>query len=291
MDFFAFTNDGTSTGCYRLQIENGIQDDLSAKFLQMGGSLTSPQLVSVKFERDNFKPDETEVLRIEGFDLPAHIFEAFASPIDCPAFPMNDEAISTVYGLCAYDAGHDIAYIQVVKREQRLCQSTLRLIVSGEVFNRLHAAGLTIGSTCHAVYQQGVLLFQSIYWMKQIFDISSYYREATDVDIDAFVALKSVIVEDSDALKKRAGQWVRSRVAYILDSGILTEMPVSKIAETAKQFDLTLNIQANDKGDECLVIPADSKQLRELLKFLEEELYVGPLTGGSFEANSKRARS
>ncbi|RAP59688.1 hypothetical protein BTJ49_03355 [Oleiagrimonas sp. MCCC 1A03011] len=189
--------------------------------------------------------------------------------------------------MIASERGGERLIFQVIPKGRRLSKSLLNVVLSRDSFVKLDAPGLVIDDHCHAVYKDSGLYFKSLWWLKQIIDISEYYREATEADIDNLGAEDSVFIEDVDSLKERAGQWVRTRIAYILDSKVLERFSPNELKEKAAAFNLDLEVRSVDEIDK-LVIPNDPKMLRSTLKFLEEEYYSGPITGANYEANSKR---
>jgi len=286
MDFFAIVG-GQQQGVYRMNIDQALQDQLSTMFQEQAQSLLDESLEVVPFERENFHPDETEVLQIAPFDLPELIFAPTENAVGWSVLPRDDDLLARVYCVFGYDAENDRIVFQVIPRAQRLNSSGFSLIISNDTFNRLTSPGLVLGTSCHAVYERGSLRFRSMWWTKQILDISSYYRAATEADIERFAAMGNVAVEDIVSLKERSGQWVRTRVAYILDSGVLTNFSIDDLRQKANEFGVNLEA-VEDQGISKLVIPQDPKALRSVLKFLEEEYYAGPITGVAYEANSKR---
>lgn len=286
MDFFAITG-GRQVETFRMDVERPLQEQLSQLFNLQAQSFLNADLVVVPFERDNFHPDETEILRIAPFELPEHIVEAVDNAVGWPALPNTDEVLSRVICVFAHDADADRLIFQVISSHQRFSRNGFNLILGPRTFTRLDASGLSLGNSSHAVYERGELKFKSIWWLKQIFDIAAYYEAATDADLDTFAALENVSVQDLDTLKRQSGPWARTRIAYILDSGILDRFTARELAEKAAEFQVRLEV-ANDNGVEKLVVPSDRRALRATLKFLEEEYYEGPITGAAYETNSKR---
>lgn len=288
MDYFALTG-GLAKAVYRIDIDPAIQNDLDQWFNLQAAQLLDPQLVVVPFERENFKPDETEVLQITPFDLPDLFFDPTQNPVGWPVLPTDDDVLARVYCVFAYDAALQRVIFQVVPKAQRLSVKWWRLVaMHGDTFTRLNHPGLVLGDSCHAVYEPNSLKFRSLHWAKQLIDITHYYRAATEADIAAFAALGSVEVEDLDTLQ-RTGQWHRTRMAYILDSGVLDNFSPEQLSAQAANFAVDISV-VDVNGVKKLVIPKDLRKLREMLKFLEEEYYSGPITGVSYEANSKRAK-
>jgi len=289
MDFFAITG-GANQAIYRLDIEQNTQNRLETKFFQISNQISDPNLISIPFERENFNPDETEVLEIQPFDLPAPIFDRISNAVGAPTLPANNNSISDVICIFGYDITHDKIIFQVIPKSQRLGQKTMNMILRTGTFTELSEPGLMLSDVCHAVYERGCLKFKSIWWLKQIFDITNYYRVATEADVDAFSHIPSIKIENLANLKDKSGQWTRTRIAYILDSGVLTRFPVADLVTKAASFNLAIQT-ANENGTDKIVIPDSPKELRNILKFLEEEYYEGPITGVAYETNNKRPKS
>lgn len=288
MDFFAMAG-GHGAAVYRMDLRQDLQAELSALFDGHAECLMDDNLEVVPFERENFRPDETEVLEIDPFDLPDSIYEPLQNAVGWPTLPQDDEVLSRVYCVFSYDTGRDRLVFQVIPKQQRLTRSSMQIFLHQNVFTKQESPGLVLGSACHAIYEGGALRFRSMHWLKQVIDISQYYRAATEADVERFAEIPAVHVENLDALKVRSGQWVRTRIAYILDSDILNSYSAAQLSTKAAEFDVPLRTVG--KGDqEKLVIPEDRKALRSVLKFLEEEYFSGPITGAAYEANSKRRR-
>ena len=286
MDFYAIVG-GHQQAVYRMDIEQGLQGLLADEFNKQAALILDPGLVVVPFERENFHPDKTEVLEISPFDLPEHIYNPTENAVGWPVLPSDDETLSRVYCVFGYDQAANRLIFQVIPRSQRISAAGWSIILAGNTFTKLESSGLVLGANCHAVYDNGSLKFKSMWWLKQVIDISAYYRIATEGDIEDLAALDSVKVESLDALKERSGPWVCTRIAYILDSGVLQNFTPHQLSQKAGEFGVQLEV-VEDAGDPKIVIPQEPKALRAVLKFLEEEYYAGPITGAAYEANSKR---
>ncbi|MCM2569689.1 hypothetical protein NAT65_01215 [Achromobacter xylosoxidans] len=289
MDFFAIANAPVQK-VYRILLEQRVQASMDALFEQQGNVISDPNLAVIPFEGGNFTPDESEVLEISPYDLPAFIFDPLQNVAGCETLPASDEVIGSISSVFAYDAATDKLIFQVIQKAQRLATSSLAILLSKNTFKRLDDPGLVLGSAAHAVYEAGCLKFKSMWWAKQIFDISDFYRNATEADVDRFAQIPALHVSDLAKLKKKTGQWARTRIAFIVDSGVLNKFTPSQLAAQAQQFNLTLDVVQGAAGHEQLVIPEDMKELRSVLKFLEEEFYIGVITGVPYETNSKRKR-
>jgi hypothetical protein len=288
LDFFAIVG-GHPEAVYRMELQQGLQDHLTNVFNSHAEQMLDHNLVRVPFVRENFQPDETEILQISQFDLPELLFDPLENAVGWRTLPLDEDTLSRVYCVFSYDDTQERVVFQVIPKTQRLARTGLNLVLAGNTFTQLQSPGLILGSACHAVFQDNVLTFKSIWWLKQIIDISSYYRAATAADVERFAEIDNVKVENLDALKEKSGQWVRTRIAYILDSGVLQNFSSQELTTKAASFGVRLQT-VNENGIEKLIIPEAHKELRSVLKFLEEEYYEGPITGAAYEANSKRRK-
>jgi hypothetical protein len=290
MDFFAIVG-GHPRAVYRMDIQQELQQELEEFFQKHANQFLDDNLTVVPFERENFHPDETEILQIRPYDLPEFLYEPLQNSVGWPVLPLDNETLSRVYCVFSYDADKESLVFQVITKAQRLNRNGWNIVLRNDVFTRLSDPGIVLSGTCHAVYRDDALYFKSLWWLKQIIDISDYYRAATEADVDRFSELSTIKVQNIDALKKRSGQWVRTRLAYILDSGILSAYTPQQLSTKAHEFGVNLEIVDGEKGQGKLLIPESPNELRSVLKFLEEEYYDGPITGAAYEANSKRRRS
>ncbi|WP_420541371.1 Kiwa anti-phage protein KwaB-like domain-containing protein [Peptoniphilus rhinitidis] len=135
-----------------------------------------------------------------------------------------------------------------------------------------------------AYYEYGNLYFKSYYWANQIFNLNKYYREATTDDIKDFCSNECFSIDDIDSVAESCNNWTRRKIAYILDSGVLENNSVDEIIKSAKNLNLKIDINEENK----IIFPDDKDLQKELLSYLAEEIYRGNLTDGVYLTNSKR---
>ena len=177
--------------------------------------------------------------------------------------------------------------IQHFDKKRVISTNGLSIFHASNVYKKIEGVGLTIDSKLTAILRGGVLKFHSFHLLRQIFDMSEYYKEATDGDIHQFANMPCVMVEDSSRLIAISDTWVRRKLWLISQSQILEKVPVSDIKAVAAEFNIELNTRVDD-GTERLVIPNEKKQLKTMLRFLDEDYYKSPLLANYYLANSKR---
>jgi len=128
---------------------------------------------------------------------------------------------------------------------------------------------------------------KALYMLRQIFDLSDYYREATDTDINDFAALPVIKVENINELIGISDSWIRRKFSLIQQSQILETVPMNDIKAVAIEFNIPLQIVI-ENGVELIVLPSNKSDLKTILRFLDEDYYKSPLSKTQYTTNSKR---
>ncbi len=81
--------------------------------------------------------------------------------------------------------------------------------------------------------------------------------------------------------------WVRRKVWLVMQSTILSKVPLNDIKAIATEFSIPIEYVTQD-GNEKIKIPRDRKSLKTLLRFLDEDYYKSPLSKTNYLTNSKR---
>ncbi|AKH39464.1 hypothetical protein AAW31_04840 [Nitrosomonas communis] len=155
------------------------------------------------------------------------------------------------------------------------------------VYRKIEGIGLTIDNKLTAIIRNGALKFHSFHLLRQIFDVSEYYKEATDVDIQQFANMACVSVTNTANLVSISDTWIRRKLWLISQSQILQKVPVYDIKAVAAEFNISLDTKM-ENGSEKIEIPDTKKELKTLLRFLDEDYYKSPLLQNRYLTNSKR---
>ncbi len=235
-----------------------------------------------------YKPDEDECLVINGFDDIDALSAAVADPLKIPIAPSED----VLWSLKALFFGRQVdgkwvVYLQAFDRRRLISNSGFSIFHSGNVYKRLEGSGLTVDNRVAARLIDDKLKFRSFFVARQIFDLSSHYQDATDTDIDSFANMKEVAVADVAMLKEVSDSWIRRKVWLIQQSNTLAIVPPKDLKAAAAEFGLDLKFESDGHGGELLVMPADKKELKAVLRFLDEDYYTSPLLKKNFRTNSK----
>ena len=242
---------------------------------------------SIDFD-GSYKPDEDKSLKISGFYLPDEIREAINNPLGVEKLVANNGNeldIRAVFMSLDDEETVEKIVFQRTRKSQLLLGGRVTLFWSKDTFTSTQKPGVIIAKNVDAYYEDETLYFKSYYWANQIFNLNSYYREATNDDVRAFCQNECFYVDDLDALVKASDIWTRRKIAYILDSKVLEKNSTEDIINNANS--LGLKIETNEAGK--IVFPDDIKAKKEFLSYLANEIYKGSLSDDVYLTNSKRA--
>lgn len=92
-------------------------------------------------------------------------------------------------------------------------------------------------------YIDGELLFSSFYFARQIFDLSGYYRSATNQEVASFTANNQFDFENAEAFETMANTSIRRKIAMINNSGVLDNHSASEIKRLAHHAGIDISVE------------------------------------------------
>ena len=240
----------------------------------------------------SYNVDSGEIFTITDYPLLETIGSALSNPLICQMLNLNNEThrIKALFTGIWSDTNKTVNF--QVFDSGKLLSKGWTLISSGNTYKKLEEPGLVLQDKLTAHYADGVLYFSSYHNAKRFLDLSAYYREATDTDLNAFVATELFAFEDESSFKGNADSIIRKKVALLQKNEVLKDLSVTDIQNVVNSFNQDLpvehhiNITVNAMGK--LVVPQDKKQLKELIRFLDEDYVTAPLTKRKCLTNSKQ---
>lgn len=285
---FAYTRDPRNR-IVRFAVSHAVQASMTA-YLTEQVEAFGAGCEEVLFD-GNYKPDHGEMLVIEGFEDLDNLARVVAAPLDVPvADPTSldfDQIRALFFGHQETDGSWTV-YLQSFDRRRVISSAGFSIFHSEDTYKRIEGSGLTLDNKLAARLCGNKLFFFSFFHVRQLFDMSSYYQEATDNDIRQFAALNELHVENVDELMAASDAWVRRKVWLIMQSNILNRVPPNDIKAIAAEFNIAVEY-VNQDGSEKVKLPGDKKSLKTLLRFLDEDYYKSPLSKTNYLTNSKRA--
>lgn len=281
---------------YRLEIERTSQKSICETFASSVESMVKDK--TLHDYEVNYKPEDDEILRIEKFLLADAIKDAIRNPLGVDAYQKefdigsDDDYFLGFPEIKAIFVGervqdekgeHFNIGFQKYRKEQNLIALPFRFFYSNDTFKPEKHFGIGITYNIDCYYTGEDLLFASFYFARQVFDLSGYYRLASEPEVTAFTQNEALCVENAEAFSTMANTYVRRKIAMINDSKVLEKYTAKEIKSIARNLGIDIKIQ-----DKKIVIPADKDAAMEVLAFLDEEAYRGPFTNDLLIANSKK---
>ena len=280
MNFLVSLGDG---GYARIPLEQTIQTEMSNLFQQQFDYWFLNDPDEIPFSPSH-KPDDSEVAYIEPYALPDDLEAAIQAPLEQLIFLKPElPKLKVIIGV---DQESQRVHFQIFEKRRLLDTTALSIILSGETYSKLQSPGLTVDTKIAATWRHEKLYFKSFSSARRVLPLTSYFNEATDADLVAFGKKGAVKFESQDFLLKHSDQWIRNRISIISKSDILEKVAPADIASKAQEFSLNIKVEDKD-GKDALLLPNDKKQIKEILRFLEENYYHSLLTDTKCIANSK----
>ncbi|HPH11015.1 MAG TPA: DUF4868 domain-containing protein [Thermotogota bacterium] len=280
-------NDGNENPVQLLEVDKTTQEAICSSFSDSAVPLLLGKQI-VPFD-GSYKPNEDEGLSICNFHLPEVITDAVRNPLGLQTFEYDKESEPDIRAIFIGERSESdntevftVAF-QRFHKEQYLSTKKFSLFYDKDTFILENRWGIGITDTIDCVFTQTELRFSSYFYARQIFDLSEYYRSATDTEVQSFSGLDLLSIADKDQFQSLADTWIRRKIAAINDSGVLKNNTAAKIKKLAQSCGLEITVE-NKK----LIIPTDKKKLKEILGFLDEEVYKGAFTEETYITNSKR---
>lgn len=287
-NLFALTDVPGSRVC-RFPLSSDVQSELTAYLSQQEKQFNDAGANELPFD-GKYKPEEDEVLVISNYDDIDNLNDAIANPLGVPEIVPDVEIFSDIRALfTGYVDANGVGVVLIQHFDKRKIISTrgLSLFHSSNVYKKVDGIGITVDSKLSAILKGRDLKFFSFHTARQIFDLTEHYRVATDNDITDFAAIPSIKVGDLNVLISSADSWVRRKVSLIQQSGILENVPINQIKAVALEFNISLVTELIN-GMEAIVLPENKAELKKILRFLDEDYYISPLSRLQYVTNSKR---
>jgi hypothetical protein len=293
-NLFALVDDEESP-VRRIPLTAGLSAELSQLFAEQQNALLSGKQ-TIDFT-GSYNVDHGEIFTIAAYPLPQAIGQAISNPLtNSRVLNLKNEThrIKALFS-GTWTVTNKVVNFQVFDTGKLLSNRWMLFgapIHSGDTYKRLEEPGLILQDKLTAHFNSGTLYFSSYRNTKRFLDLADYYREATDTDLDAFAETKLFAFEDKASFKDNADSIIRKKIALLQKNKVLENITVADMQTVANNFNQELpeehhiHITVNDDGK--LVIPEDKKQLKELIRFLDEDYVTAPLTKRKCLTNSKK---
>jgi len=284
MNLFALTSIPNAR-IIRFPLTQDLQAEIQALFDEQYDSFISGIDTVVPFE-GSYRPEEGELLAIENFVDIDGVADAIANPLKIDQYTPGVHSLDCVKAIFTEHRsdGKGRVLVQIFENRRLIAKSGVAMFFSGNTFQKMTDAGLTLDTKLLAVLEGGTLKFQSFHFARRVFELSEYFKDATTEEVTSFANHAKFAVDSVAEFVASASTPIRKKIALIKQSGILEKFTTEQIAAAAVDF--AVHIERTDDGK--IKLPSNATELRRILRFLDEDHYKSPLSQTHYISNSKR---
>lgn len=271
----------------RIVLPKNTQNQITSAFSSSLQSFLSFSAKPMIFNLNN-KSQSSQLFCIPNYHVPQTILEAINTPNQIDILKLDEGNLPKIKNIFVgtITPKPTIAF-QNFTITQYLSRKGWSLFHSEGSFSHSIGIGLGIDDRIDCVYHEGTLLFSSFWTARQTLDLSKYYKEATETDIAAFTDHSSLHFISKEDFCKSADSWMRRKIASLSDANVLDKHSVANIASQANKHGIDIKTE-EVAGNQRIVMPDDKEQVKTLLHFLDDDIYIGPLTENIYISNSKK---
>ena len=285
MSIFVLLNEENQRNVYKLSVDRMGQEDINNIFEE--SIIAQRKKYSIIDFDPSYKADDDEMMQISDFALDDKIINAIQKPNSVELFVPKDMEINDIIAVFTGTIINDktVVAFQRFRKEQYISAGKLLLFFDKQTFVKENKFGIGISDKIDCFFDGNNLIFPSFYFARQIFDLTNYFKEATNEDIQNFINNDIFSFnEDSLEILQDAPSWARKKISSIEQSKVLEKFSAKRICEIAIEHS-GINI---DSDSNKILLPSDKNELKILLSFLDEEAWRGPFTNNKYISNSKR---
>ncbi|GAN61586.1 hypothetical protein ACI01nite_25210 [Acetobacter cibinongensis] len=284
MNLFAITH-ASSDNILRLPLSADLQTNLETEFNRQEADFFNRIEELLPF-CGAWKAEADEAFTIDQFSTLYDLPKAIKQPMSFPLYDKNLHNLSEIKAIfCGSSTKNNRILIQKFNKKNVIETKKYMFFFSGDTFVKSNDDAITIDDNiCAAIEPDSSLVFRSYHSVRQVFDMSEYFVEATNDQMAEFANIQAFSIADQAKFLAIDNQFIRKKITEILKSGHLGTLNVQNICADAKKYKVEINI--DDKGK--ILIPEDKQKLRVLLKFLNEDFFESIIKKDLYLSNSKR---
>ena len=237
-------------------------------------------IAEIEFD-GSYNPGKDEVLYVT-MALPACFADIPNNTNNYNEVVIPGDSIKTI---CLYHDG--TYYFQNFLNHFILKASNIPLVWNGGTYQKFDdQKAFTIEAVVNAIYREGKLYFRSYASAKQIFNLTTFYKEATNNDIDTVFGSTVFTGTDCEWMKENSDSVMRKQIRSIQDSGILDGLDVT--TRTFKSWARKAGVPDDVYSTGHLAFPRNKNICKTILSFLNDDIFEGYFSKNIFLSNSKR---
>ncbi|HCS8971600.1 TPA: DUF4868 domain-containing protein [Klebsiella pneumoniae] len=292
MALFALMDKSIATRVVRVELDLGASTSVSSIFQQQRLHFQTHHNNHIAFYA-GYEPRYDECFEIQNFADAALLIDAATRPTAMPVWDPSQISIDNIKALfVGVDApgNPNIIALQTFNKKQILDTSKsflATMIGRSTTFSKAVDVGFNLDDKLVAIIDNNTISFKSFFKLRSVFDMTSYFTAATDQDLDAFSQLPIFSIAQGFDIKNVADTVIRNKITLINQTGLLTPQNLALFKAEAVKVGFPLQIVVVG-GVEKITMPSSKKEIKSLLDFIEEDIWVSGISGRRFKSSSKR---
>lgn len=199
----------------------------------------------------------------------------------------RDNEIPNIKVIFIYDDTSQTYYFQIFDKRNLLRRKIVAIWSNHNTYTTLqNTNAFIIDNAVHAIYKEGKLYFKNFIQAGKVLDLTNFFAEASEQDMDDVFG-KPLFNSDIQWLKDNADSVMKKQITVLKKSGILDiiKPETNKFKTAAKRVGIPEVVYCTGQ----IVLPQDKKQCKQVLAFLNQDIFPGLLTPKQlFRTNSKK---
>ncbi|MBA5601720.1 DUF4868 domain-containing protein [Pectobacterium aroidearum] len=240
-----------------------------------------------------YTPSYNECFELDNFSDSANLIDAVTRNTAIPEWKpeeINIDHIKALFVGVGTPKAQDCIALQTFTKKQILDTSksfVMSLVGAANTFSKAEKVGFNIDEKLVAVVKGRKIYFRSFFKLRSIFDMSSYFQDATDQDLALFASNAAFEVPLGFNLSAIADTTIRNKITLINQSGILDAGLLPTLKSAAGKIGFPLKTTITGSGEK-IEMPQTKKEIKALLDFLDEDIFTSEISQKIFKSNSKR---
>jgi hypothetical protein len=295
LTFFAGVNSGREITPEHISVDQALQLELTELFQKQATEFLSDEVETVDYNaKENYRLEREQVYVLRDIALPVPFLEAGLKPYQTNSFTLNGNncpRIATIFGTEVFGKKVRRVLFQQFRAPQ-LLHRKLALFFDAGTFNRISHDGLSLANELAAIWQDDSLYFRSFSAVARFFGLEQFEPKASVAEIREFIGHEQFHFDDKNSEAAvfqiiENDDYLRRRVASIVSSAALNLIKPVTAKKKASVFGIEIDIR-RPSGKSLIALPTTKKELKSVVRFLNEEYFHGELTDRMYEANSLR---
>ncbi|MDR2170639.1 MAG: DUF4868 domain-containing protein [Planctomycetaceae bacterium] len=270
----------------RINMADDVTNALANIFDDQLNDFIKNDTTKIRFSETNFKCSPAEILFIKPYKLPQIYQNAIDQPDSIEPFEMKKTETYRIHSIFAVDTDqqrNSNILFQYSTAAKTIEKNKFIFIFSNSTFTQLNNPGFIIDSKLVATYKEQKLYFRSYEIVKRFLNLTDYFKNATDAQITSLLKNKIFTCKNTQNIIDNVDDWARKQITSIITQNNIEKIKnIETIQKKAKKYSINIKNVNN-----TIVFPENKKDIKQLLRFLNEDFYTGEITGKTYMTNSQ----